>query len=63
MVYLLAMYVPVVASFFEMEPLGAMRWAWAAGMVALASGVVWLVERYANNAPASPPPTRSGTRR
>ncbi len=43
--YLAAMYVPAVGAFFEMVPLDAGRWAWAAGIVALGSGVVWLVDR------------------
>jgi cation-transporting ATPase E len=49
LVYLLAMYVPAVGAFFEMVPLDAGRWAWAAGIVALGSGVVWLVDRTAGS--------------
>jgi len=44
-VYLAAMYVPIVAAFFEMEPLSAGRWCWVVGVVALASGVAWLMDR------------------
>lgn len=44
-VYLLAMYVPLFRWFFDLEPLGLGRWAWVAGVVLVAVGLMWLSDR------------------
>src|SRR5262249_58851134 len=41
-IYLTIMYVPVAASFFQMTPLSAGRWAWVALTVAAAWGVMFV---------------------
>jgi hypothetical protein len=44
-VFLAAMYLPPLAGFFELEPLGAARWALVAATAALGSGLMWLSDR------------------
>ena len=44
-VYLLAMYLPPVASFFELEPLGVGRWACVVGAGLVPAGLMWLSDR------------------
>lgn len=44
-VYLLAMYVPIVATFFELEPLTPLRWAWVVAATVAAAGAMWAIER------------------
>jgi cation-transporting ATPase E len=46
-VYVLAMYVPVVAEFFELVPLDAGRWAGVAGATVIAAGPLWVVDWHA----------------
>jgi cation-transporting P-type ATPase E len=45
LVYLMAMYVSPVASFFELEPLGVGRWACVLGIAAVAAGLMWMSDR------------------
>jgi cation-transporting ATPase E len=44
-VYLMAMYVPWMSWFFELEPLGAARWAWVAGVVGVAAALMWASDK------------------
>jgi magnesium-transporting ATPase (P-type) len=43
--FLLAMYAPPAAAFFELTPLDAARWAWVAGAAAVGAALMWLSDR------------------
>jgi hypothetical protein len=41
----MAMYLPPVASFFELEPIGVVRWAWVVGTAVLGSALMFFFDR------------------